>query len=309
MKALVTGIAGFVGSYLAEELLANGHEVAGILLPDHPLENIEGVEDKIEKIYADISDLSALKEAINSFAPDVVFHLAAISFVPEAEGAPRKVFEVNLLGTANLLEAISSMASPASLIFVSTSEIYEPAEVAFVEEMFAKPRNFYAASKYAAELCVENYRNIKSCIFRPFNHIGPRQRADFLVSSIARQIALIEKENKDAVLEVGNVEVSRDFTDVRDIVRAYRTAAENKIVGTYNLCSGTSTKIRKIIDIFKSLAKVEFEVHIKKELFRQSETLKSFGSYEKAKKTFGWEPKIPLQKSLADTLDFWRERV
>ena len=309
MRALITGIAGFVGSHLAEELLANGHEVAGIALPDHPTENIKDILDRIKMFPADILDLQSLKKTLVSFAPDVVFHLAAISFVPEAEGAPKKLFEVNVIGTINLLETTLAMQTPPMFVFVSSSEIYEPTEFALVEDTPAKPRNLYAVSKYAAELFIEHHQNLKPCIFRPFNHIGPRQRPAFAVSNFARQIALMERGKNKLTLQVGNIESARDFTDVRDIVRAYRIAAEKGASGTYNLCSGTVTKIKTVIGIFKSLAKVKFNVHVKREFLRQRETLKSFGSYAKAKEAFGWEPKISLKKSLADTLDYWRARV
>lgn len=309
MRALITGVAGFAGSYLAEELLASGHEVAGTVFPNHSCENIKSILNKVKLFALDILDQQAIEKAIQSFAPDVVFHLAAISFVPDAESVPRKVFQTNFIGTLNILEAICKLSDAPHLIFVSSREIYGQAEFALTEECPANPQNFYALSKYFAELTIKRYQNIKYCIFRPFNHIGPRQRANFVVSSIARQIALMEKGKQDRVLEVGNIEVARDFTDVRDIVKAYRIAAENRVIGTYNLCSGRAVKIRKIVDMFKSLAMVEFEVRVKKELFRRHEVLKSFGSYEKAKRTFGWEPKIPLEKSLGDTLDFWRKQI
>jgi len=309
MRALVTGIAGFAGSHLADELVAHGHEVAGLVHLSGPAENLASVADRVELFSADITEPDGLQRMVVSWEPDVVFHLAAISFVPEAEGAPRRVFEVNLIGTVNVLEAICAMSQPAMLVFVSTSEVYEAAEFALVEGSPIGPRNLYAASKYAAELCIKHYGNLKTCVFRAFNHIGPRQRPNFVVSSFARQVALMEKGKKEPALEVGNLDAARDFTDVRDIVRAYRLAVENGVTGVYNLCSGRAVRIKRVVETLKSLAEVEFEVRTRRELVRSHETYRSFGSYAKAEGALGWKPEIPFEVSISDVLNFWRERV
>lgn len=313
-RALITGIAGFAGSHLAERLLDAGWEVAGLELPGVPRDNVAGLAGvRVEE--ADILDARATEGAVASAAPDVVFHLAAMSFVPAAEGAPRAALDVNAGGTLALLEACRRRAPGARVVVVSSSEIYgkvPPGGMPIGEDRAPAPANIYALSKLCAEEAARFYRRAHgtaAIILRPFNHIGPRQSPSFVSSSFARQIAEIEAGKREPVIDVGNLDAERDFTDVRDTVRAYALAAEKCAAGeAYNICSGRPRRIAELLELLLSLSTARIEVRTDPARLRKSDVPVFYGDGAKFAAATGWKAERPLEETLRDILDWWRGR-
>lgn len=314
-RALITGIAGFAGSHLAGHLRAAGWEVGGLELPGVPRDNLAGI-DGVRVAGADILDGRAVEDAVASSAPDAVFHLAAVSFVPAAEGSPRGALDVNAGGTLVLLEACRRRAPAARVVVVSSSEVYgkvPPGGMPIAETSAPAPVNIYAFSKLCAEEAARCYRRAHgtaAVILRPFNHIGPRQAPSFVSSSFARQIAEIEAGLRGPVIDVGNLDAERDFTDVRDTVRAYALAAERCAPGeAYNVCSGRPRRIAELLEILLSLSPARIEVRVDPARLRKSDTPVFYGDGAKLALATGWGPGHPIEETLRGILDWWRGRV
>ncbi|MCX6358156.1 MAG: GDP-mannose 4,6-dehydratase, partial [Candidatus Aureabacteria bacterium] len=221
-RAFVTGIAGFAGSHLAAHLLGEGWDVRGADLSGA----LGGLQKSDERLILDTCDLrnaEQIASLVSRAKPDIVFHLAAVSFVPAAEHAPAAAFEMNVLGTINLLEACRASVAKARVVLVSSAEVYgkvPPEEMPLRESRPPAPASIYALTKRCAEESALYYRRVHGLdiiVLRPFNHIGPRQNPNFVTSSFALQIAEIEAGQRAAALEVGNLEAARDFTDVHDM--------------------------------------------------------------------------------------------
>jgi len=317
LKVLITGLDGFVGGYLAEALLERGQEVYGTLLDGRqPLEVPEEVCRRVHTFPMDIRDGGELDGLLEQVRPDRIFHLAAISFVPSADADPLPAFQTNVQGTLLLLEAVRRRCAGGRMIFISSGEVYgkaPPGYMPLTEDSPVRPANFYAATKQSGEAWCEFYREahgLDVVVLRPFNHIGPRQSDRFVASSFARQVAAIEAGRSAPVLQVGNLEAYRDFTDVRDVVRAYLLAAEKAPGGQIlQVCSGRRVRIREIVDFYLSRAKVEIEVTPDPQRMRPSDVPEFWGGYEKLQALTGWQPAIPLEQTLRDILDYWRSRL
>lgn len=314
MRCLVTGAPGFAGSHLVAHLLTTGAEVSGIALPGESLARLEGLSGKVDIRTADIADADGLRDAAKGDF-DVVFHLAALASVPASLKDPAAAFRVNTLGTINLLEALKS-SPPGRLVYISTADVYGrvPQENLPVRETEAtRPANPYAASKVAAEAaCLQYWRTfgLPVIILRPFNHTGPGQALGFAPSDFAAAIARIEKGIQEPLLTVGNLESSRDFSDVRDIVRAYVLAARTAEPGEiYNISSGVPVKIASILETLLGLCSLDIEVAQDPARLRPSDTPVVVGDNSKFKTRTGWLPAIPLEETLAALLDSWRNRV
>jgi GDP-4-dehydro-6-deoxy-D-mannose reductase len=308
MRALVIGAAGFVGNYLVRHLLEQGDEVfAGTLK-----EPVALLSDTT--LSVDITDSASVAELMHRARPDVVYHLAGISFVPEAESDFDKTLRVNVAGTANVLRQAHLFSKSTSVLFVSSAEVYghiSPTDLPIRETTPTRPANNYSLSKRMAELVAERYVSqgaLRCTVVRPFNHIGPGQDSRFVASNFAMQLARIAHGKAPPTLKVGNLEARRDFSDVRDIVRAYRFLAQQGS-GVFNLGSGVPRSIQFLLDTLIKVSGLAVKVEQDPARMRGPEVPELYASYEKAHAAAGWKPVITIEQSLADIYGYWHERV
>lgn len=317
MRVLITGITGFVGSHLAEFLLARkGIEVYGTLRWRSKTDNIDHLKDRIRMFECDMRDSSSIRQVITSVRPNRVFHLAAQSFVPMSWKAPGETLSTNVAGQINLLEAIRGSGIQTRVQIAGSSEEYglvHKNELPLTEESPLRPLSPYAVSKVTQDLMGYQYARSYNMFIvrtRAFNHTGPRRGEVFATSTFAKQIALIEAGRQKPVLSVGNLDSSRDFTDVRDIVRAYWLALEKGKPGeVYNICSEKSVPIRTVLKIL--LSKSNRKITVKKDpaRMRPSDVMMLRGDCSKFRRLTSWKPVIPFEKTMEDLLNYWREKV
>lgn len=315
-KALITGITGFVGSHLAELLLKRGFKVYGTTRPRSKTENIDHIKGKLNLYDADLLDSHSLYSIIVKIKPDFIFHLAAQSFVPTSWASPANTLETNVIGTVHLFEAVRrAEIDPIIQIACSSEEyglVYED-ELPVKETNPLRPLSPYAVSKVAMDyLGFQYYQSYKMKIIRTraFNHTGPRRGDIFVSSNFAKQIVLIEKGKQPPTIFVGNLSTKRDFTDVRDIARAYLLAAQKCTPGeVYNICSGKNWRIKKLLEILLSFTKIKIRVKTDSKRLRPSDVPVLLGDCTKFKKKTGWKQQIPFKKTLKDLLNYWRQRV
>ncbi len=317
MRALITGITGFAGSHLAELLLAEHPEVEvyGTYRWRSRMDNIEHLAPELRLLECELRDPSSVHRAVEKARPDVVFHLAAQSFVPASWTAPGDTVLSNLSGQINLFEAVRSLHLDPVIQIACSSEQYglvQTDEVPIRESNPLRPLSPYAVSKVGQDFLGYQYfqsYGLKVIRTRGFNHTGPRRGDVFVTSNFARQIARIELGMAEPVIRVGNLDAVRDFTDVRDMVRAYWLAVTRGKPGeVYNIATGEGQTIREMLDRLISLARVEVKVETDPARLRPSDVQILIGDSSKFRADTGWEPRIPFEKTLADTLDFWRER-
>ncbi len=315
-KVFITGIAGFVGSHLAELLLHKGFEVYGLVRPRSNTDHIESIMSRLRLVDADLMDTHSLYTTINRIKPDFIFHLAAQSFVPTSWVSPSVTLEVNVVGSANLFEAVKMAKIDPVIQIACSSEEYGlvmPEELPIVETNPLRPLSPYAVSKVAMDyLGYQYYQSYKVRIVRTrgFNHTGPRRGETFAESNFAKQIAMIEKGKQEPVVSVGNLDASRDYTDVRDMVRAYLLAVEKCDPGdVYNICSNKTVKIGDMLNLLVSYAKVKVTVKTDPARMRPSDVPILLGSSKKFFDKTGWKPEIPFEKTMEDLLNYWRARV
>jgi GDP-4-dehydro-6-deoxy-D-mannose reductase len=294
VQAFLTGGAGFVGQWLRDLLGAEGDTVAA---PE-----------------VDVTDADALRQAVLAARPDAVYHLAAVTNVGESWDAPRQTFEVNATGTLNLLEAARALPSPPTVLLVCSAEVYGrvgPGDLPLTEASPLRPVSPYAASKVAAEfLGLQAFlaHGLPVIRVRAFNHIGPGQAPTFLVSSVARQIAEAEAGGGDTTLRVGNLTPERDFTDVRDVVRAYRLLVERGTPGeVYNVCSGEAVAVEDIARRLLALSPADLTLEIDPAKVRAVEVPVLRGDPAALVAATGWARTYPLDRTLGDVLDAWRK--
>ena len=251
-KALITGIAGFVGSHLAELLLNRGFEVYGLCRSRTKRDHIESIANKLHLEDADLLDTHSLYTTLSRIKPDYIFHLAAQSFVPTSWVSPSVTLEVNIVGSANLFEAVRQAGIDSVIQIACSSEEYglvHENELPINEDNPLRPLSPYAVSKVAMDyLGYQYFQSYKVRIIRTrgFNHTGPRRGETFAEANFARQIALIEKGKQEPVIKVGNLEAKRDYTDVRDMVRAYLLSVEKSDPGdVYNIAVGRAIRIKE----------------------------------------------------------------
>lgn len=317
MKYLITGITGFAGSHLAEYLLSLGQgEVHGTIRWRSRTENIDHLRDKIKLHDCDLRDSYSVNRLIASVKPDRIYHLAAQSFVPMSWAAPAETFVTNVISQINLFEAVRDAGCDCRIQIACSSEEYGlvlPDEVPIKETNPLRPLSPYAVSKVAQDLMGYQYhQSYKMFIIRTrgFNHTGPRRGHVFVASNFAKQIAEMEKGKREPVLWVGNLDAVRDFTDVRDTVRAYYLILEKGVPGeVYNVATGRGYRIAEVVDILKSYARVKFEVRQDPARMRPSDVPLLIGDATKLRTATGWEPQIPFEQTLSDLLNYWRERV
>jgi GDP-4-dehydro-6-deoxy-D-mannose reductase len=295
MRVFVTGVAGFVGRRLEARLEARGAEVIGT------------------DLELDVADAGRVAERVGAARPDAIAHLAAISFVPEADRNPLAVYRVNYLGTRSILEAARGLSPGVRVLLVGSGHVYgsaEPGAPPFDEGSALRPDSAYAWSKAAADLLGAAYvgRGVDVVRVRPFNHTGAGRPDRFVESSFARQIAEIEAGLRPPKMAVGNLDAVRDFLDVEDVIDAYVRLLEPAVpAGAYNVASGRGTRIRDLLDALLAESEVRPEVETDEARWRPTDT--SVGSAERLEKATGWAPQIPLQETLKSLLDGWRRAV
>ncbi len=314
MRVLVTGVSGFVGGHLAEHLVASGDIVAGLSLSGRWPEGLGHVARSVRLERCDLTDVGEadLAALIGRKRPEVIYHLAAQANPQASVSDPRGTWAVNLGGTLNLLEAVQATGLKPRIILVSSGVCYGipgPELLPVTEDCPLRPTNPYAASKGAADLLgIQHHlaHGADVVIVRPFNHAGPGQSPNYVLSALARQVAEVERGRSPCV-EVGNLNVVRDFTDVRDVVRAYRLLAENGAAGAiYNLGTGHGTEIAYALETLRSLARSPIEIHVDPARVRPVDQPLLIADPSKLRAATGWEPRFPIAQTLADMLDHWR---
>lgn len=315
-KSLITGITGFAGSHLAELLLKKNHEVYGVIRWRSKTENIEHIRKQLKLIEADLFDAHSMENLIKKTKPDYIFHLAAQSFVLTSWHAPAHTLNLNIIGQVNLFEAIREVGIRPVVQIACSSEEYGlvyPNEVPIKETNPLRPLSPYGVSKVAQDMLGWQYfksYGIKIVRTRAFNHTGPRRGDVFAESTFAKQIAEIEKGKKEPIIEVGNLAAKRDYTDVRDMVRAYLLSVEKGNPGeVYNICSGKAYQIKEILNLLLSMSKKKIKIKIDPQRLRPSDVEILLGDCSKFKRTTGWKTKINLEKTMEDLLNYWRERI
>lgn len=318
MKALITGITGFAGSHLAEYLLAEHPEVEvfGTRRWRSRMENIQHLEGRVTLLETDLSDATSTLHTLERARPDYIFHLAAQSFVPTSWVAPSETVNINLVGQINIFEAIRTLKLDPVVQIACSSEEYGlvlPDEVPIKETNPLRPLSPYAVSKVAQDYLGYQYfmsYGIKAIRTRGFNHTGPRRGEVFVTSNFARQVARIEAGLQEPVIRVGNLDSVRDFTDVRDMVRAYWLAVTKAKPGeVYNIATGEGITIRGMLDKLLAMSKIEVKVEVDPDRLRPSDVEVLLGDSSKFRADTGWAPRIPFDTTLRDLLDYWRERV
>ena len=321
MRFFITGIGGFAGTHLAEHLLASGDDVSGCVTsrPDRPslraLAARHSRFDPARLAVLDVTDRRALERALSASVPDGIFHLAGVAFAPRAERDPAHALVVNVVGTAHLLAAAEAAVPRARVVVVGSADAYgavEADDLPIVERTPLRPVNVYGVSKAAADMVAfQRWWTSEAPVIRvrSFNHTGPGQSPDFVCSDFARQVARIEAGLAPPLLRVGNLRATRDFSDVRDVVRGYRLLWECGEAGeAYNLCSGTGTSVATLVELLAAASERTFECVEEPARLRRREIPCIVGSAARAT-ALGWAPVIPLAETVRDCLQDWRVRL
>ncbi|AWY43347.1 NAD-dependent epimerase/dehydratase family protein [Pseudomonas putida] len=298
-KLLVTGLTGFVGRHLKAML--------GVA--------IDGPWQLIAPKSYDLLDSASLDAWLQDDCPDAVIHLAGQTFVPEAFRDPLHTLQVNLVGTLNLLQALKKRGFCGTFLYVSSGDVYgqvDESDLPISESLPPRPRNPYAVSKVSAELLCQQWsysEDWRIIIARPFNHIGPGQGESFVIPSTARQLIRIRHGSQSSQLQVGDVDVTRDFLDVNDVLRAYFSLLECGRNGEiYNVCSGAESRVRDLIMQMADLAGVEVQLTQDVNRLRRSEQRRVVGCSMKLQKETGWKPQVSIKETLSSVLADWEAR-
>ena len=306
-RALVTGGTGFVGAHLVPLLQAKGFQVA--VLTTGPGKVPLGVHS----YEVDIRNANDVRSALHEFSPNYLYHLAAISSVEASWTSPRLTYEINVFGTLNVFEAAMILPSPPKILHISTAQAYAQNASPLNEASPLGPSNPYAASKVMSEFLSVQFSRFSAggiVTARSFNHTGPGQSADFVLSSIAKQLVEIEAGSRNPKLSLGNIHVRRDFTDVRDVVQAYCLLLEKgRANETYNVCSGRAWSIKEIVAELERISGINIEIEIDPAKCRAGEAAEVRGDPAKIHAHTRWRPTIPLKVTLHDLLNYWRTEV
>jgi GDP-4-dehydro-6-deoxy-D-mannose reductase len=304
VRALITGASGFAGGWLCRACLQEGDEVHGISRSGTAPEGVSAAA-------VDLRDGDAVAACVRRFAPDVVYHLAALSSVGRSWAEPARTLEANVGGAAALLEALRRHAADARVVWVSSSEVYGTVRtMPIAETTKCRPESPYAVSKVAAEQLATVYAHahgLRLVIARPFSHSGPGQRPSFLLSNIAWQTVKARLAGEHALRVVtGNGEVRRDVTDVRDVVRAYRLLAGSTVSGVVNVCSGvTRSTAEQVAELARLAPDIEIKHVVDPQLVRATEVMELRGDPSRLHDETGWQPEIPYERTLAETIGYW----
>lgn len=321
MNVLITGVDGFVGSHLAEALLEiPDARLFGTMRGSSAPRIIPSLEKTVTRIQADITDAEQIRHAVHDVRPKKIFHIAGQAFVPTSFENPSETFQSNFQGTLNILEAVRRETAAGqiscSVLIVSSGEVYGsvPREKLPIDESFPlHPENPYAITKACADVIAQQYRysfGLDVVVARPFNHLGQRQSDLFVGSAFAKQITEIKCAKREPKLLVGNLLPERDFTDVRDVVKAYIKLLERpREFGVFNVCSGHAVAIGKILQELCDIAKVKVDITADTKRIRRNDNPVIIGSAARLLKATGWSPSIPLRKTLEDLLKYWEGRI
>ena len=316
MTVLITGIGGFVGGHLVDFLRAEHPDVgiAGLIRPGH--ETPAGLREGVRLMEADLEDPAAVEAAVAAVRPRRIVHLAGQSSVHESWANPAATLRTNVIGLLNVFEAVHRRRLSPRVLVVGSAEEYGAVDAdapPITEDAPLRPLSPYAVSKVAQGYLALQYalsRDLPVVRTRTFPHTGPGRGAAFAESSFARQIAEVEAGRRRPVLEVGNLEAIRDFTDVRDVVRAYWALLERGAAAeVYNVCSGKGRSIGDILRALLEISGVRADLKVDRERLRPSDLPSLVGNPAKLREATGWEPRIPLEQTFRDLLDHWRERV
>ena len=317
MRLLITGITGFVGSHFAEWALAQGADVVGSIRWRSKTEHIEHLRDRLTLINSDLRDLSSVRSLLEQAQPEYIVHLAAQSFVGASWEAPMETLLTNAVSQMNLFEAIRQLGASARFLVIGSSEEYGlvyPDELPIRETNPLRPLSPYAVSKVTQDLMGFQYwksYGLDIVRARAFNHSGPRRGDAFATSSFAKQIAEAEAGLREPVVLVGDLTPTRDFSDVRDIVRGYWALLERGTSGeVYNLCTGVEWSIERMLEFLIASSKLS-RVEIRRDptRLRPSDVPTLRGSAQKIQDAVGWTPRIPLEHTLVDLLEYWRQQI
>jgi GDP-4-dehydro-6-deoxy-D-mannose reductase len=318
MRALITGITGFAGSHLAEYLLNEQRdvEVYGTYRWRSRMDNIEHLGTRVHLVETELRDAASVHAALARTRPDYIFHLAAQSFVPASWSAPAETLTTNITGQTNIFEAVRSLGLDPVVQIACSSEQYGlvlPDETPIKETNPLRPLSSYAVSKVAQDFLGYQYfqsYGLRVIRTRGFNHTGPRRGQVFVTSNFCSQVAAIELGLQEPVIRVGNLDAIRDFTDVRDMVRAYWLAVTRAKPGeVYNIASGHGISIRAMLDQLLALSSAKVKIEVDPDRLRPSDVEILIGDSTKFRADTGWEPRIPFDQTLADLLAYWRETL
>ena len=312
MRALITGIGGFVGRHLLQHLQEQGDDVCGLGRPIDCL----GLPAAVRVYSTDLQDRPSVERILREARPDAIYHLAAQSSTGESLVDPWATLSNNLLSQLTLFEAVLATGARPRVLVVGSSDEYgrvRPEEVPTHEDVPLRPTTPYAVSKVGQDVMGHQYfaqHGLPVVRVRPFNHTGPGHDARFVIPSFARQLAEIEVGEREPVLRVGNLEVARDFSDARDMVRAYRLALLAGVPGdVYNLGRGRSVRLGDVVDDLIALCRVAVRVEVDPALVRPTDVPRQEADTRKFSQLTGWQPHIPWHTTLLDTLEYWRARV
>ena len=315
-QVLITGITGFVGSHMAELMLEKGHKVYGTCGWRSPMDNIAHIKDRLNLIQADLTDAHSMDEAVKQSRPDYIFHLAAQSYVPASWVMPAQTIQTNVVGQVNLFEAVRKADIDPTIQIAASSEIYGlvyPNETPIKETNPVRPLSTYGVSKLAQDMLGYQYfksYGMKVIRTRAFNHTGPRRGDVFVTSNWTKQVAEIENLGKEPIMYVGNLHAKRDFTDVRDMVKAYLLAVEKGTPGeVYNIGSGKAISMQELLDMILALSKKKITVQQDQARMRPSDVEVLVCDPTKFMEATGWKPEIKFEKTLHDLLEYWREKT
>lgn len=307
-RALIFGANGFVGGHLAHELVSHGYEVYGSDQQEGPR-----YAELASYAQGDITDAQGVADIVAQVKPDVVVDLAAIASVGASWRMPQLTMTLNVNGALNVLEAARALDPLPKVLLIGSSEEYSPSDKPLSESAPTDATNPYGISKMAQERFAEAYADrfgMKVYRTRSFNHMGPGQAPNFVIASWCKQVAEIDASGKPGVMTVGNLEVARDFTDVRDVVRAYRLLVESDCADeVFNIGSGTAWPLREILRIITSFSSQPIDVQVDSALLRPSDNPVICCDASKAHGKLGWAPEIPLEQTLRDTYDSFRTEL
>lgn len=314
LRVLITGAGGFVGHHLSAHI---GSVQPRALLSGTTLMSGETVHESVNDVYRlDLKDYAKVRQLLAKCCPDAIYHLAAQAFVPRSFEEPWETLENNIRAQLNLIRACLELDIRPRILIVSSAEIYgasEPEQLPLNEDTAIRPTNPYSVSKVTQDMLGLQYflsHNLPIMRARPFNHIGPGQNERFVAPAFARQIASIEDGQAEAVIYVGNLESKRDFTDVRDIVRAYHMIVEKGQPGeAYNIASGVARSIRHLLDTLLGLTETKIEVRVDPARLRPVDVPEIRGDSSKLRRHTGWQPELTFEQTLHDVLADWRQRL
>jgi GDP-4-dehydro-6-deoxy-D-mannose reductase len=305
---LVTGATGFAGGHLVARLLAAGRTVVGWTNPaGHPAPAAAG---PVRWRAVDLLDRSAVRDAVAEASPSAVFHFGGYANVAGAWTDPDVALRVNALGTHYVLEGVRTAGLDCPVLVTASALVYRPSPEPLDETAPIGPSGPYGISKLAQEMIASQADGVHVIVARPFNHAGPGQSPSYATSNFAKQVAEIELGRREAVMRVGNLDARRDITDVRDVVRAYEMLVDRgRPRRPYNVCCGRAYRIGDLLSMLLALARTGVEIREDAALMRPADVPVVVGDASRIREETGWQPEVPMERTLADLLDYWRART